>query len=427
MPIARLKTKVKEHPTIIPWFIWGCAVAFYIYQLLLRVSPSVLADDWMAAFQINAAALGVMSAGFYYTYVCMQIPIGILMDKGGPRLLISIASFVCAFGCFLVAKTESFALAVLSRTLMGLGAACGFLGCIKIATLWFPKNRLGLLAGLTTSLGTIGALFGNLPLAFFTHLYSWRLILTILGIVGLSIGFIVWNGVRNGHEKLDPLPTEKHPPVHKVLAKLMKTPQVWIFSLFGFCMYTPVAAFTDLWGVTFFKQTLALSEAQATSLNSFTILGLIAAGPVFAGISEKLQSHKWTMFLSALCLFLTFSGFYFAHQLHHGFLGFLCFMFGVSFGGEVLCFAAVCSLMPRNMGGISTGFTNMIVMMSGTLFQPLVGYLLQKYGTYKLINNVPFYTPESFQIAFLPIISVLFMAVFLSLQMKETYPKLVTK
>lgn len=79
------------------------------------------------------------------------------------------------------------------------------------------------------------------------------------------------------------------------------------------------------------------------------------------------------------------------------------------------------------MGGISTGFTNMIVMMSGTLFQPLVGYLLQKYGTYKLINNVPFYTPESFQIAFLPIISVLFMAVFLSLQMKETYPKLVTK
>lgn len=424
MTINKFKKRVAQNPTVMAWFVWLCAVAFYIYQFLLRVAPSVLADDWMASFHINAAALGVMSAGFYYSYVVMQIPVGILMDKLGPRVLISSAALTCAIGCILVAYSESFTGAIVSRILIGAGAACGFLGCIKIATLWFSKSKLGLLAGLTTSLGTIGALLGNLPLAFLTNLYPWRFVMLGLGVFGILIGLVVWLGVRNhkpGESYVDV--DESQASIISALKKLARHPHVWIFSLYGFCMYTPIAAFTDLWAVTYFKQGLNISEAQATSLNSFTILGLIASGPLFAGVSETLKSHRWTMFWSSLALLLSFCALCLAPHMHIGFVGLFCFLFGLSFGGEVLCFAGVCSLMPRTMGGISTGFTNMIVMVSGTLFQPAVGYMLQKFGSAEIINGSPIYTAVSFQIAFVPIMATLLGAVLLTFFMKETYPK----
>lgn len=424
MRIKNIKSRVSQNPTFMAWFVWLFAVAFYIYQFLLRVAPSVLADDWMSAFHVDAAAFGVISAGFYYSYVVMQIPVGILMDKLGPRLLISSAAFACAFGCVLVGYTDSFLGAVISRIFIGAGAACGFLGCMKIATLWFAKSKLGLLAGLTTSLGTIGALLGNLPLAFLTNLYPWRIVMMGLGALGILIGALVWLGIRN-HKPNEVLVDIDEPQtsVPTALKRLAKHPHVWVFSLYGFCMYTPIAAFTDLWAVTYFKQGLGISEAQATSLNSFTILGLIASGPLFAGISESLKSHRWTMFWSSLMLFISFGLLCLAPFMHIGFVGLFCFLFGLSFGGEVLCFAGVCSLMPRTLGGISTGFTNMIVMMSGTVFQPAVGYVLQKFGSAEIINGSPLYTPLSFQIAFIPILLTLAAAVSLTFLMKETYPK----
>lgn len=422
MSLHTIKHKITKNPTILAWFVWLCAVAFYIYQFLLRVAPSVLADDWMAAFHINAAALGILSAGFYYSYTIMQIPVGILMDKFGPRILLSVAATVCAAGCFLVSYTDNFLGALISRILIGMGAACGFLGSMKIATLWFSKSKLGLLAGLTTSLGTIGALLGNLPLAFATTLYPWQKVLVSLGVLGIIIAIVIWIGVRNSkpgdifHEH-----DEEYSTVLKNIKKLISQNQVWVFSFYGFCMYTPIASFTDLWAVTYFKHGLNISEAQATSLNSFTILGLIASGPIFAGISEILHSHKKTMFLSGGLSLIFFTLLCLAPYMHIGFVGLFCFLFGLCFGGEVLCFSAVCSLMPRKLGGISTGFTNMIVMLSGTIFQPVIGFILQKLGASEIINGVPIYTAGSFQVAFIPIIFALIGAIILTFFMKESY------
>ena len=85
---------------LIPWIMCSIGALFYIYEYLLRVAPSVMTDDLMASFHIGAAALGNMVACYYYIYVPMQLVVGVLMDRFGPRRLFTVAGLACAMGLF---------------------------------------------------------------------------------------------------------------------------------------------------------------------------------------------------------------------------------------------------------------------------------------------------------------------------------------
>src|SRR6478752_7993260 len=87
-----------QKETLFAWLIWACAASYYFYQFVLRVSPGILSHDLMRAFTINGCALGVLDACYYQTYAVMQIPLGMMMDRFGPRRVISISCFLAAGG-----------------------------------------------------------------------------------------------------------------------------------------------------------------------------------------------------------------------------------------------------------------------------------------------------------------------------------------
>ena len=120
----------------------------------------------MQAFNVNALSLGALSAFFYYAYVAMQLPVGTLMDRFGPRLLLSLMAAICGLSCVLFATTHDLFLANLSRFLMGFSAAFAFVGALKIARTWFSAKRFGFLAGLTQALGMVGAAVGEGPVSY---------------------------------------------------------------------------------------------------------------------------------------------------------------------------------------------------------------------------------------------------------------------
>ena len=81
-----------------PWLIWGLGAAFFFAEYYARVAPSVMATDLMQAFQVNAFALGSLSAFFYYAYVAMQLPVGMMMDRFGPHRLLTYTALICGIG-----------------------------------------------------------------------------------------------------------------------------------------------------------------------------------------------------------------------------------------------------------------------------------------------------------------------------------------
>jgi len=107
-----------------PWIVWLLGAGFFFYKYLVQVSPSVMTNDLMKTFQINAAGLGNLSAFYFYAYLIMQVPVGILLDKYSPRLLTASAIFVCGLSTFIFSQTNSLGLACFARALIDRSRSC---------------------------------------------------------------------------------------------------------------------------------------------------------------------------------------------------------------------------------------------------------------------------------------------------------------
>ncbi|MBX9702543.1 MAG: MFS transporter, partial [Silvanigrellaceae bacterium] len=148
-------------PSYLPYFIWLLGAFFYLIDYVIRVSPSVLTPTLMQFFNANAFAIGGFSAFFYYAYIGMQIPVGILVDKFGPKFLLVGSALICAGSTFMFAEMQTITIGFLSRLLMGFGASFAFVGTLKLISIWFPGDKFAFLAGMTQAMGMVGAMVGQ--------------------------------------------------------------------------------------------------------------------------------------------------------------------------------------------------------------------------------------------------------------------------
>jgi len=146
---------------LLPWIICGLGALFYSYEYFLRITPSVMTVELKHFFHIKDGALGSLSAYYYYIYTPMQLAVGLLMDRYGPRRLLTIATLCCVAGSLLFAATPILFVAEMGRFLIGFGSAFAFVGVMKLATIWLPRRYFAMFAGLATSMGMIGAIIGD--------------------------------------------------------------------------------------------------------------------------------------------------------------------------------------------------------------------------------------------------------------------------
>jgi predicted MFS family arabinose efflux permease len=183
--------------SLLPWLMWILATVFFCYGFSLQVSIGVIANDLMHDFSVNATALGSLAALYFYAYIAMQIPGGILIDYFGARYLLAGSVFICACGTILFATAHIFIVAILGRLLIGLGSSTAYVGCTYIAATRLPINRFSLLNGLVVTVGMLGAIGGQAPLAFLVAKLHWRLAMVLLAAFGLVIALLMWLVIRD--------------------------------------------------------------------------------------------------------------------------------------------------------------------------------------------------------------------------------------
>jgi len=121
-------TAAQDAPRILPVLGWMTAALFFFYAWVLRVAPSVMVEELMRDFAVGAAVLGNLSAAYFYGYAGMQIPVGVLLDRFGPRRLLAVAALACAGGCVLFATGTTLATVTAGRFLIGASAAFSLVG-----------------------------------------------------------------------------------------------------------------------------------------------------------------------------------------------------------------------------------------------------------------------------------------------------------
>ena len=396
----------------LPWLVWFLAALFYLYENVLQVSPGVMVPDLMHAFSINSAALGGLIAFFFYSYAGMQIPVGVLVDNYDARLLLTGATLSCVLGAVLFGTATSIIVAAIGRLLIGFGAAFAAVCSMKLASNWFPLKKFSLLVGLMVTMGMLGSMIGEKPLALLVDYLGWRHALLCLAAFGVVLALLVVLIVRNSPMSLtnkkddvagDKL--KKEQPIWHGLLQVMKSRQSWILAAYGGLMFATTSSFGGLWGVPLLMKAYGLERPEAAGIVSIMFFGWVVGAPLSGVLVSFLQSHKKVLWGSSIGAFLVIIGVLYVH-LPLMALSALIFCFGVFSSGFLPSFSLIHDLHFDGRSGAALGFMNTANMVGGAVGQPLIGMLLDWGWDGTVVNNVRIYSIENYQysLLFLPII-----------------------
>lgn len=399
-----------------PWLVWGSAGLFAMYQFLLQGSPSVIIPELMASFGIDTEQVAFLTTTFFYSYILMQIPSGILVDLFGPKLILLIGCISAATACIIFSNCHELWLANSSRLLMGLMCAPGFVATLTLASRWFDRKRFALVVGFTETLAMIGAAIGAILLAITAHHLGWRSAILFCGIIGYFVALLILFIVRNN----PPTQNTQRDSIKKLnlffevknLWIVLKSSQSWLSGIYAGLIFAMIPAFFALWAIPYFMHTYQIDSPKAASITALGYAGAGLGGPFVGWISGRIQRRKIIMTISSLLAVFTMSCIIYI-DLSMPSMYLFSFLLGSSISSYVIPFAVVGDILPNEARGKAMGFTNCLTLLIGApILQPLMG---------KFLKTTKAPMQENFTPALNLLLISLVLAFFLSFFIKETY------
>ncbi len=387
----------------LPWIICGLASCFYFYELCLRVALGTMVPEVQSALNINLGQVGVLSAFYYYAYTPMQIAAGALVDRAGPRRLLIGMVLLCAIGSFIFARTHSFALAAVGQLILGFASAFAFVGVMKLASNWFTPKYFGLIAGLTTSLGMIGAMVSNILIAYAMHGIGWRGVWYIFGMLGILLTVVIYLICVNHPEpKIVKVPDAmKWQNIKKDFMSMVKSPFFWVNGIIGGLLYFPTVSFASLWGIPYMMTAYHIDKLTASTIVSMIFLGWAVGGPLAGWLSVNHISKKNLLIYGSLISLLLMSLALAPYKFNIIEYGVILFVFGVASSVEVLVFDVAAKLFNGRSAGTAASLTNFILMSVSAILQPVIGLIVKNNPTAHEYRMAMIIIPTGLMLAFI--------------------------
>lgn len=372
-----MSEKKIKHSLTYAWFICLLAALFYSYDFMLRVAPSIMVGPLQNTFHITTTTVAFISVFYYYAYTPMQIPTGYLVDKYGCRHTISLAILLCGLSSLLFAHTSNLYILYLSRFLMGLGSAFGYVGALKLAGIWLPHNQFALFTGVATAMGLAGGLSADNIMSYLVVHWGWREASDTIGYLGIILGILFFLLVKDR-----PAGSKKPSPHYYSLTNnmkrvyfLLKNWRFWMLGIVGALLFMPLSVFAALWAPSFIHAAYDVSIIRAAQYTSFLFIGAIIGNPFIGYLSDKVKSRKKPIICGgffALILITTIIYLPLPHEL----LILVLFLLGICVSTQTLVFPLAKEISPPKTTGTSSSVTNFMVTLSALFFQPIIGYFL---------------------------------------------------
>lgn len=407
-----------------PWIVWGLGCLFYFYECLLQVSPSVMSNELMRDFAVTSQTLGILSGIYFYSYAAMQLPGGVLMDYFGPHRLLTLATLVCAASTIAFGMTDSFFMACVARLMIGFGSAFAAVGTMKLAANWFPAQRFALLTGLMVTIGMLGAIGGETPLAMLIDGFGWRRSMVIMGTIGLFLAALLALIARDTPKNFKPV-THNHESEEELLLPslltLIKNKQLWLIATYGGLMYMATPVFCGLWGVPFLMNKMLISKATAANLISLVFIGWAIASPLWGIFSNRIGLRKPPLYIGCVGALICSILFIFVPIESATIMELLLFTFGIFSAGFLPAFTVAKELCNKKYVATGLSFMNMMNMVGIALAQPLIGYILDRMWQGELNGTVRVYPIAAYHTALSILPIGMLIALLILPKIKETY------
>ena len=396
----------KYPPAGLAWSVWGLGALLYLIGFYLRVAPAVITDQLMTEFAITGAALGNLSAFYFYSYVAMQIPTGMIADRWGPRRLLTAGAGVAALGTALFAFAPDIFWANMGRLLIGASVAVAFVSMLKLASHWFAPKQYALASGMALLMGVVGGVVAGVPLRFLVEAFGWRPVMGVSAALTAVLCVVTWLRVRDD-------PVERGYASHfqgehgshvgtSVLRGLMEVlsyRNIWILTAVPIGFSGAVLTFAGLWGVPFLRQVHGLDPKAAAAITSLLLVAWALGGPLLGSWSERMGMRKPLYLIASGVALLGWSAIIFL-PLPLWVLVALLIPTGFASGNIIIGFAWAKESVPLRLVGTASGVCNMGPLVGGMLLQPAVGWMLDQRWNGVLAAGVRLYDATAYRAGF---------------------------
>lgn len=348
--------------------------AGYFMSYLLRAVNAVVAPDLVRDLQLSPGQLGLLTAAYLGAFALFQLPLGVLLDRYGPRKVQAGLLSIAALGCLGFALAPSFEGLFASRAVIGLGFSAGLMASYKSSATWVPAERRSLANTAIMSMGALGVVVATQPTEYLVGLIGWRnAFIVFAGLIMLAALLILAAAPRRD--------TVGEPAPFKVqfgqMLAILKTPLFWrVAPLLGLTSGVQIGIQT-LWAGPWARDVLGHSREEVAQhlmlLAICFMVGILSVGV----IADRLGRRG----ISPMQVMLGFNLLYFAAQaiiaLRIEALAFPAWVMVAAFGQvAVLAFPWFAARIGKDLAGRANASINFAMFVAAFAAQYLVGFII---------------------------------------------------
>jgi len=363
---------MESNSSSIKWMMWVVASAFYAYQYILRVMPNIIIDDIMLRFDVSAAAFGQFSGVYYIGYSLIHLPIGLMLDRYGPKKIMTGCILLTVVGMLPLVFSTKWTYPIIGRLLVGIGSSAAILGVFKIIRMGFSEKRFPRMLSISVTIGLLGAIYGGAPVNYMHELLGVESIVTLFAGCGLLLAVATYSLIPHS-------PAPKASSIVSDVQEVVKNRRVILTCLFAGLMVGPLEGFADVWGSVFFKQVYGLDGNLAASLPSMIFIGMCFGSPILSLLAEKTGSYLTPVIGAAVVMAGGFS-ILICSNWPPSVVSLLFFLIGICCAYQILAIYKVSTHVRDDVAGLATALANMIIMLFGYLFHGVIGTVINAFG-----------------------------------------------
>lgn len=403
-----MTTNIHAHMRRLRWISYTIVVVGYMLAFFHRMAPAAISSDLQQAFNTSGAALGALAAAYFYTYMVMQIPVGVMADTLGVRRVVAIGGLTAGIGSLLFGMSESLSLATIGRILIGFGISVMFISLMKLNSVWFHDRHFGTMGGFSMLLGNLGAVLAAAPLVWLVTQTSWRNVFVGIGLFSILLGVLAWFLVRSTPAEAG-LPTmrelegnDPHPPHvghwYDGLVSVVKNRATWPGFWPNLGIGGSLFAFAGLWGIPYLRHVHHMERSVAANHTSLLLLSFAVGAMLCGSLSDKLGKRRPVIIGGVLIYVLCWLPLIATWDLGLTASYLLFSLMGFGASGFTLTWASVKEVNPPALSGMATSVINTGGFMGAAILQPLVGWAMDLGWDGQLAAGARIYSPDNYQV-----------------------------
>lgn len=357
--------------------VFACVALAFVISMFYRAANGVIAPELMAELAMDPSTMGFVTGIFFLVFAAVQIPVGMALDRFGPRKVMSGLSLIAVAGAVVFATSDDWVGLSLGRALLGLGCAATLMGSIVTLSRWVSIRNLGAMVSLLSAAGAVGGLLATTPFAWVVEQIGWRNAFLFLAGFTMLMAALVLTGVRDQPSGL-PLVSagESWREVLAGVREVLRHPALPGFIAIQFVAYPTVLTISGLWGGPYLNDVYQLDPVHRGDV-LLLMAGIGAVGSLLIGYADRKLGRRKAIILTCglfSLLWLSVLAIFGAMPL---WLTTLVLVLLGSVNGYIsIIHTQVRSQFPERLAGRGLATLNTAVMFGGFALQLMTGFII---------------------------------------------------